>query len=141
MGLNLPNNLANNLKNTLTNNSVSSGVPIPDPTFQVDFDDSIVPEIGSAGTFERASERTYWVDADTMGVVSSGNPAIPAFQQGMSTPATGYAMYSGTANLADESGDLTTWDAIGTPTITPSAGEWFDYIDYSTLVGDATEGV
>lgn len=123
-------------------NSLSSnGEALPTPGFQADLTSSITPQIGTAGTFSRATARNYWSAPGTLSQVTANNPAIPAFQPDMAG-VSGLAMYSGTKNWNLQSeAPATTWTEVGAPDVTNGVGTWFGSVAYGSIQGVLGEGI
>lgn len=94
------------------------------PIFEVGFGSSIVPEIGSAGTFARASTHTYGDSLTSLDYVTSGNPAVPAFPYGGAGTDGGYDVYGPRKNWIQYSENLgnAIWTDVGTPTAALNPG-------------------
>ena len=91
------------------------------PLFYVSFaDGNLVPEIGTdSKTYSRASSLTYSDAVNTLAVVTSGNPAIEAFDFDTSTTEGGIYIQGDRENLILQSEDIaTTWVTHGSGSFT-----------------------
>lgn len=95
------------------------GSSFPTPMFQVDYyDGNVTPEIGSGGTFARASTMYYADSLTSLSSVASGNPAIEAFPFNGAGSEGGLQMMGPHANwiLRSEELDNAAWSDVGAPT-------------------------
>ena len=113
---------------TVTKHGVET---LPSPQFRVFGDGSlggptatIVPNIGTPGTFSRASSLHYPDSANTVALVSTDTPANNAVPADVNAPGTarkGVLIAPGTRNNAFHSIAFDNWTPIGSPTVTANA--------------------
>ena len=86
-----------------------------DPIFRASFDTSIVPEVGTAGTYARAGTAYFNNSPSTISTKAANQPCVPAYVSGLAT-AHGFQQMHDTKNWILHSEDFTNaaWVAVGT---------------------------
>jgi len=102
----------------------SASTSLPTPTFRVLSDGSIVPTIGTAGTFTRSGAFLYPTSLNTLASAGANAAPAPAFVTGQNAPAAtlgGLWAPWALINYCTEASTFNNWTAIGTGTVTTNS--------------------
>lgn len=119
-------------------------IVVSEVVFSVDFSDgNLVPEIGTSGSFSRASGERHADTLTSLALKTSGNACVEAFPLNGAGSDGGIQISAPTRNqIVRSEAPATTWAAIGSPTVTNAVGTFLGILSYGTIAPAApNEGI